>query len=116
MMLRVRSGFESLRAAVDGCLSVVPALGEFVTAAEEWQRQHGYENTWWWPHLDEVLRKLNAPEINAVLDTRFDPFATPKLGPGETPFQYVARKLAEEESNTPRLLDALKAAWKSMAR
>ena len=87
-----------------------------MTAAEEWQRQHGYENTWWWPHLDEVLRKLNAPEINAVLDSRFDPFAAPKLLPGEIAFQYVARKLAQEESNTPRLLEALKSAWKRMAR
>ncbi len=77
--------------------------------------QHGYENTWRWPNLDEVLRKLNAPEVNAVLDTRFDPFAPPRPLPGETPFQYVARKLAGEESNTPRLLEGLEAAWKRMA-
>ena len=63
-----------------------------------------------------MLRKLNAPEINAVLDSRFDPFAAPKLLPGETAFQYVAGKLAQEESNTPRLLEALKSAWKRMAR
>ena len=53
---------------------------------------------------------------NLVLDTRFDPFAAPKLLPGETPFQYVARKLAEEESNTPRLLSGLDAARKRMER
>lgn len=116
MMLRLRAGFESLRTAVERGAPAVEPLGEFVTAAEEWQRQHGYENTWWWPHLDEVLRKLNAPEINTVLDTRFDPFAAPKLSMGESPFQYVARKLAQEESNTPRLLEALKSAWKRMAR
>ena len=116
MMLRVRAGFESLRAAVERGAPATEPLGEFVAAATAWQRQHGYENTWWWPNLDEVLRKLNAPEVNAVLDTRFDPFAPPKLLPGETPFQYVARKLAEEESNTPRLLNGLDAAWKRMAR
>ncbi len=89
-------------------------LGEFVAAVTAWQRQHGYESTWWWPNLDEVLRTLNAPEVNAVLDTRFDPFAPPKLLAGETPFQYVARKLADEESNTPRLLKGLEAARKRM--
>ena len=116
MMLRVRAAFESLRAAVECGASATEPLGEFVAAATGWQRQHGYENTWWWPNLDGVLRKLNAPEVNAVLDTRFDPFAPPNLLPGETPFQYVARKLAEEESDTPRLLNGLDAAWKRMAR
>ncbi|MGA2863980.1 MAG: hypothetical protein ABSF95_05785 [Verrucomicrobiota bacterium] len=115
LMLRVRAGFESLRAAVERGAPAAEPLGEFVAAATAWRRQHGYENTWWWPNLDEVLRKLNAPEVNAVLDTRFDPFAPPKLLPGETPFQYVARKLAEEESNTLRLLKGLEAAWKRMA-
>ena len=115
MMLRARAGFESLRAAVEHGAPAAEPLGEFVAAATAWQRQHGYENTWWWPNLDEVLRKLDAPEVNAVLDTRFDPFAPPKLLPGETPFQYVARKLADEESNTPRLLKGLEAAWNRMA-
>ena len=104
MMLRVRAGFESLRVAVGR-----------VAAAKIWQYQHGYENTWWWPDLDDVLRKLDAPEVTAVLETRFDPFAPPRLLPGETPFQYVARKLCEEESNTPRLLNGLEAAWRRMA-
>ncbi|HXP61414.1 MAG TPA: hypothetical protein VN829_13035 [Dongiaceae bacterium] len=115
MMLRVRAGFEALRAAVERGAPAAEPLGQFVVAAKAWQHQHGYENTWWWPNLDEVLRKLNAPEIDAVLDTRFDPLAPPKLLPGETPFQYVARKLAEEESNTPRLLKGLEAAWNRMA-
>jgi hypothetical protein len=114
MMLRVRAGFESLRAVVDQRGSAAGPLREFVSAAKAWQRQHGYENTWWWPNLDETLRKLHAPEINTVLDTRFDFFGSPKLLPGETPFQYVARKLAEEESNTPRLLSALEAASRRM--
>jgi hypothetical protein len=114
LMLRARAGFDSLRGAAERRAAPLGPLGEFVAAATVWQRRHGYENTWWWPGLDEALRKLNAPEINAVLDARFDPFGAPKLRPGETPFQYVARKLAAEESNTPRLLQALEAAWKRM--
>jgi hypothetical protein len=112
LMLQVRAGFESLRAAVERGAATTEPLGEFVQAAAAWQRRHGYENSWWWPNLDEVLRKLNAPEVNAVLDTRFNAFAAPRLLPGETPFDYVARKLREEESNTPRLLKGLDAAWK----
>jgi hypothetical protein len=114
MMLQLRAGFESLRGAVESGAAATEPLGEFAKAAAAWQSRHGYENTWWWPGLDEALRKLNAPEVSAVLDTRFDPFAQPKLLPGETPFQYVARKLREEESNTPRLLKGLDGAWRRM--
>ncbi len=116
MMLRVRAGFESLRAAVQRGGPAAEPLGDFVTAAAAWQRQHGYENSWGWPNLDEVLRKLGSPEVNAVLDSRFNCFADPKLRPRETPFQYVARKLAEEESNTPRLLKALEITRQRMAQ
>lgn len=116
MMLRVRADFVSLRAALERGAPSAGPLGDFVTSAKAWQRQHGYENSWWWPTLDETLRKLNAPEVNAVLATRFVFSEPPKLRPGETPFAYVARKLAEEESNTPRLLKALDAAWKRMVR
>ena len=114
IMLRLRAAFVSLREAVERGAAGTGPLGEFVTAAAAWQHQHRYENTGWWPDLHETLGKLNAPEVNAVLDTRFDFGAPPKLLPGETPFQYVARKLAEEESNTPRLLRGLEAARKRL--
>ncbi len=110
MMLRVRAGFLALQTTVGGSANVREALSEFVTAVEAWQRQHGYENSMGWAGLDETLRKLNSPEVNAVLDNRFNPFVPPKLLPGETPFECVARELREEESNTPRLLRALEAA------
>lgn len=116
MMLRLRAAFEALRTATGRGGELTEPFGEFVAAAAAWQRRHGYENTWSWPNLDEVLRKLNAPEVNAVLDTRFNFFAAPKLLPDETPFHYVARKLAEEESNTLRLLRAMESAWKRMSQ
>ena len=110
MMLRVRAGFVALRTAANKGANIKAALDEFVAAAEKWQHQHGYENSMRWGGLDETLRKLNSPEVNAVLDNRFNPFVPPKLLPGETPFECVARELRDEETDTPRLLKALEAA------
>ncbi len=116
MMLQLRAAFETLRVAADNNKPTKHELDDFVVQARAWQEQHGYENSWWWPNLSETLHKLNSPEVNAVLDNRFDPFANPKLAPGETPFQYVARKLREEESFTPRLLTALDTTAKRLKR
>ncbi len=110
MMLRVRAGFCDLQKAESNGADVKAALDEFVTALEAWQHQNGYENSLGWAGLDEALRKLNSPEVNKVLDGRFNPFVPEKLQPGETPFECVARELREEESFTPRLLKALDAA------
>jgi hypothetical protein len=110
MILRIRAGFEDLRAATTAGKSNKEELREFLAAVQTWQTQTGYENSWSWPNLDDVLRKLIAVEVNQVLDNRFNPFAPPKLLANETPFQYVARKLREEESFTPRLIKALETA------
>lgn len=114
MMVRVRAGFLALRTATDRNVKTKEALDEFVTATRAWQHQHGYENSMNWVGLDGVLRKLNSPEVNAVLDNRFNPFVPPKLLPGETPFECVARELRDEETNTTRLLKALEAAQRKM--
>jgi hypothetical protein len=114
MMLRVRAGFLVLRAATDHAANVRGALDEFVTSTKTWQRQHDYENSLRWGGLDEVLRKLNSPEVNAYLDNRFNPFVPPKLLPGETPFECVARELRDEETSTLQLLRALQAAQREV--
>ena len=108
-MLRLRSAFETLRLATDHGGSPKKELVEFIDAAQAWQHQTGYENTWTWPGLSDVLRKLGSAEVNAVLDSQYNPFVAPELRTGEKPFQYIARKLREEESYTPRLLQALEA-------
>lgn len=110
MMLRVRAGFLALQTATSQNGNIKAALDEFVAATEAWQHRHGYENSMNWGGLDETLRKLNSPEVNAVLDQRFNPFVPAKLLPGETPFACVARELRDTESETPRLLKALEAA------
>ncbi len=78
-----------------------PELHRFVLAAAEWQRRHGYQNNWSWPGLEETLRKLGSPEVNAVLDGR-------KI---EThSFEDVNRFFRSQETFTTRLLDAMKTA------
>ncbi len=102
MMLRVRAGFLALQAAVGASANVREALGEFVTAVEVWQHQHGYENSMGWAGLDETLRKLNSPEVNAVLDNRFNHVCCRQnFCPVRRPLNALPRKVApEEESNT----------------
>jgi hypothetical protein len=114
MMLRVRASFLDLRLATQRHAQIKEALDEFIAALEIWQQQQGYENSIHWGGLDDTLRRLHCPEINAVFDNRFNPFAPARLHPGETPFECVARELREEESQTPRLLKALEAARREL--
>ena len=85
-------------------------MAAFAQAAGAWQARHGYENSWWWPTLDATLRKIGSPDVDAVLDTQFDPWAGPPAGIDATPFQYVADVLRQAEDFTPRLLAALRQA------
>ena len=57
MMFRVRASFEALRAATQLGEKATKTLNEFVVTTEAWQHQHGYENSWSWPGLDEVSAK-----------------------------------------------------------
>jgi hypothetical protein len=110
MQLRMRAAYVALREA-EGAPSR-EMVRAFAETASAWQAQHGYENTWWWPDLDATLRKIGSEEINAVLESRFDPFRPPAPGTPGTPFERVANALQFEESFTPRLLAALRlAAW-----
>lgn len=108
LQLRMRAGYADLRAAPG--LPPKEAVRAFAQGAAEWQACHGYENSWWWGDLDETLRKIGSAEVDAVLDTQFNPWTGPPDGIGMTPFQYVAQVLREAEDFTPRLLAALRKA------
>ncbi len=110
MMLHVRAAFVELHLATHDHKNVKSALSGFLTATETWQHQHGYENSLGWAGLEETLRQLNSPEVNTFFDQRFNPWVAPKLLPGETYMQAVARELRDEESSTVRLLKVLHAA------
>jgi hypothetical protein len=114
MQLRLRAAYESFLAATRSNADPKEAFSRFVTAVDTWQRQHGYENAWWWPGLDEALRKLNSPAINAVLGTQFNIESGPDPKSKESPFEQVQADLRRTESYTTRLIEAMRKAQREM--
>jgi hypothetical protein len=114
MQLRLKAAFETFRTAVAQKDHLKEPLRAFVTAAEVWQRQHGYENAWWWPEPQPTLRKLDSAPVNAVLDTQFTIESAPPKGWAGTGYEFTHRVLRETESYTPRLLAAIKQALAEM--
>ena len=106
MQLRLKAAFDDFVAATESDRDVKPSLSSFVTAAEVWQKQHGYECAWSWPKLAEALRKLKSPVIDAVLDEK---------GEGKTPFDRVEDSLRRMETYTPRLIAAMKKTLENMS-
>lgn len=104
MQLRLRAAYSDLVTAARQNGDLKPLFRNFLEAAEVWQRQHGYQNRWEWRGMAEVLHKLNSPDVDAVLDTR---------GRGRTLFDEVKDYYYKEETFTPRLLKAMKAALSS---
>ena len=98
--LRMRAAEEEFYRAVDADEGVGDALGRFASAASAWQRRHGYEDKWRNPRLRQALAAVNADEINVVLDP-------PIYAEG---FEKVRQSYYLAETETPRLLDAMKAA------
>jgi hypothetical protein len=74
-------------------------LARFSQAADTWQAVHGYENRWWCPPLKDALKKLGSPVIDQALD--FEPEAL-------TPFSRVQADYLAAETQTPRILAALR--------
>lgn len=110
MQLRLRAAFEAFRAAADANQDLKEPLRQFVAAVEVWQHQHGYENAWWWPGLNESLRKVNSPEINAVLNSQFSLDGAPPADWKGTGYEFTHKILHDTESYTPRLIAAMKKA------
>lgn len=86
-------------------------LGALASSAEAWQQKHGYSNRWGWKPMEEALRKLESPVVNATLDTRN---RTSDVGPD--PFEDVKKFFMLMESFTPRLIDSMKTALAEMAK
>ena len=75
------------------------SLAQFVTAADNWQATHGYKNRWEWPELNESLKELNSPVVNAALTGG---------SIGKTGFDRVKNDYFAAETQTPQILAALK--------
>jgi|GEM_PF-326937 len=79
-------------------------FARFIEAAEAWQRQHNYKNNWYWPRMEEALRKLEDGALNEALDARS------YKGEGATPFEQVQNGFRKVERYTPGLLEAMRGA------
>ena len=106
MQLALRASLEGFCAACDQGHEMKRALRRFVDGLEAWQRQQGYEGPWTWPGLQQALGKLNSAAINAVLDPPVH---------AQTPFGQVTEKLQLSETFTPRLIQAMKQTFETMA-
>lgn len=107
--LHVKSSLHRFRSAVlsrpaDQAL-VTRSLAAFARAVAVWQRTHAYGNYWAWPAMEDALRELDDPELDAVLDSRT--FVSKE---GATPFERVRRGLAGLEDYSSRLVTAIERA------
>ena len=114
MQLEMKAAYEDLlRASRDGG-NLKFALANFVSAAEVWQKQHGYQNGWDWPGMHTALEKLNSPQINELFSVRLRPMASPEGGLELTGGGNLAQSLSDAETFTTRLLAAMKKAVAAM--
>ena len=112
-MLRLRAALSRFSDAVDTGENVKPAFQKFLSAAETWQKQHGYQNNWYDPKLHAALRKLNSPSINAVLNITYE--AHEPYAPGiRTAGEQVSHNFRVIETYTPQLLAAMKRTLREM--
>jgi len=89
---------------------VAETLDAFGMAAAMWYGAHGYRNNWYWPKLDEALRRLDIPALNTALDNK------DYLGEGDTPFERIQSGFYKVETYTPNLLAAMEEAVKALEK
>jgi len=104
LQLNYKASAEEFFSATRNGKDVRFAFGGFLDAAEAWQHQHGYQCRWRWPELQEATTQLNLPEINNAW--------TPEI-PGEG-FEKVRHSYAIAETQTVRLLEAMRTTWARM--
>src|SRR5208283_5226780 len=49
MQLELKASYQDFLQALRDERNVKLALAHFASAAEAWQKQHGYQSGWWWP-------------------------------------------------------------------
>jgi len=112
LQLRAVGSMYDFRAAVNASAKkdmVKRKFSAFISAAETWQRKHGYSNHWTWPVMQETLAKLKSKQLDATLAT-----LTWVSDEGDTPFDKVKNGLARLEDYTPRLIASMKKALQEM--
>lgn len=98
LQLRYQAAFIVLSQAVAGGKPWSTPLAEYLAALETWSAQHGYKG--YWINANNVLLKLNAPEINDILNPQL--LAT-------TPAGRIREKMyVDYELFTERLITAIR--------
>lgn len=107
LQLQLRAAYEEFAKATNGVGNVKTALSAFVTAAQAWDNQTGYQGHWSWPGLYDALGKLHSPAIDKVLKVNICLF---RCADSAHPSGYkdVEIYFANQETFTPRLIAAMK--------
>ena len=107
LQLDLRAAFEDFVKGSATKGNIKPVFARFITAAEAWENQHGYQNHWSWPGMYEALERLHSPDIDKVLKVNICLFTCP-AGADPTGPKDVDTYFAQQETFTPRLLAAMK--------
>jgi hypothetical protein len=99
MELRLEASYDDFIAASQSGLDVSTSFREFLFSADAWQPRHGYECAWRWPDLKTELEKMKSPAIHGVID---------EVPEGATAYDRVADRLRKMETQTTRLIAAMK--------
>jgi hypothetical protein len=114
LQLELQASFKDFLNASKGTRPLKPSFAAFVAAAEAWTNQHGYQNRWSWPGLEDALHRLHSTDIDNVLRVNICIFTCP---PGAKPSgpKDVETYFAEQEDFTTRLITAMKKQLASMS-
>jgi hypothetical protein len=104
LMLPYKAAGLDFIAAIAARRDVRRTLGDFVVAAEAWQKQHGYENRWKWAELQQACKELHSKEVDEAWEPAIDAKG----------FDKVRRRYHITETMTPRILRALRNTWSGM--
>ncbi|MBN8850754.1 MAG: hypothetical protein BGO55_30375 [Sphingobacteriales bacterium 50-39] len=106
LQLNMAASLYDFRKSLDGGdkSKIKMSLTLFADAAAAWQKKHGYSSAWYWPPMSEALHRLHDPSVDAVLDEGF------VAKEGDNGFDRVKKGLATMETETPRLIEAMKGA------
>lgn len=113
MELDAKATFEEFVGATRSGRSVHQALAAFVSAADAWQKQNGFQGDWHWPQMEEALKTLHSPEIDEIFKVNVCLLTCP-AGAKPTGYQDVKQFLYKDETMSTRLLTAMHHALEQM--
>jgi hypothetical protein len=119
MQLRLRAALDDFAMASEKTQDIKSPFQTLVLSADAYQKQTGYPCLWNWPKLDESLRRLKSPSIDAILDekeflTEIPANEGTPSRPGTAYHNRYSDGLMKAETSTPRLIAAMKETLKGL--